>query len=196
MHFRRRFSRSYLLALLCLALGTPLILLTAPAMSQTSEGSAASSAAEHIPLRPADATFVDSAARANLAEIRLGQLMLQRSTVPEVKFFAQRMVQEHQTNLDGLNQLAAQKGFRLPDDLTVADKELYDRLSKLQPPQLEHDYLGIAGLKGHLDAQKLFQTYLKEGKDKDLISYAQMTLPTVNDHLDMARHLLANSKSE
>ncbi|MBB5190619.1 putative membrane protein [Silvimonas terrae] len=158
--------------------------------------SAASSTATQTPLAPRETAFMDSAARANLAEIRLGQLMLQRSTVAEVKFFARRMVEEHQTNLDGLNQLAAQKGARLPDDLSVADKQLYDRLSKLGSPQLEHDYMGIAGLKGHLDAQKLFQTYLQDGKDKDLLSYAQMTLPTINDHLEMARHMLANTRSE
>lgn len=156
----------------------------------------ASAVATHPPLAPRETTFVDTAARANLAEIRLGQLMQQQTTSKEVKFFAERMVKEHQTNLDQLNQLAAQKGIRLPDDLSVADKQLYDRLTTLKPPQLEHDYMSIAGLKGHLDAQKLFQTYLKEGKDKDLLSYAQQTLPTINDHLEMARHMLANTRSE
>ncbi|GGP18965.1 DUF4142 domain-containing protein [Silvimonas iriomotensis] len=179
----------------CLLPGV-LILASAGAVLAADASPVASSTAARTPLRPADAAFVDGATRANLAEIRLGQLMLQRSAVPEVKFFAQRMVQEHQTNLDGLNQLASQKGIRLTDDLSVADKELYDRLSKLPSPQLEHDYIGVAGLKGHLEAQKLFQGYLKEGKDQDLLSYAQMTLPTINDHLEMARHLLANSKSE
>ncbi len=179
------------LLLQCMLQGV--LLLAQPAQA---DDAAASSTATKTPLAPRETTFMDSAARANLAEIRLGQLMLQRSTVPDVKFFADRMVKEHQTNLDGLNQLAAQKGARLPDDLSVADKQLYDRLSKLDSPQLEHDYMGIAGMKGHLDAQKLFQTYLKEGKDKDLLSYAQMTLPTINDHLEMAHHMLANTKSE
>ncbi|WP_283151220.1 DUF4142 domain-containing protein [Silvimonas soli] len=176
-----------------------LLLWTSANFSQAADApvaSPASAAAVRTPVAPLEATFIDNAARANLAEIRLGELVLKKTAVPEVKFFAQRMMDEHRTNQDSLRQLAELKGVKLPDGLSVQDQQLYDRLSQLPAPQLEHDYIGIAGLKGHLDAQKLFTAYVKDGKDKDLVSYAQMTLPTINDHLEMARHMLANSKSE
>jgi putative membrane protein len=64
-----------------------------------------------------DNQFVMDAAHGGMAEVQLGQLALQRSTNPEVKRFAQQMIQEHSRANEELMRLATQKGITPPTDV-------------------------------------------------------------------------------
>jgi putative membrane protein len=63
-----------------------------------------------------DQSFVKEAAEGGLAEVELGQLATEKTSNPEVKRFAQRMINDHSKANDQLKQIAVQKGIDLPTE--------------------------------------------------------------------------------
>src|SRR4051812_9428759 len=64
-------------------------------------------------LSKSDREFVDKAALGNLLEVNLGQVALQRAESPDVKRFAQRMIDDHTAANTKLTNIARGKGVTL-----------------------------------------------------------------------------------
>src|SRR3954470_4033366 len=67
--------------------------------------------------------FAQHAAMAGMAEVKLGQLALEKSTNDDVKKFAQMMVDDHTKANDELKALAQSKSIDLPTDLGKHQKD-------------------------------------------------------------------------
>src|SRR5689334_8383477 len=66
--------------------------------------------------------FVTKAAQGNLAEIKTSQLALEKAQSPEVKSFAQRMIDDHQKASSELESIAQAKNLKVPDDTDMMHK--------------------------------------------------------------------------
>lgn len=137
-------------------------------------------------LTPLDRQFIIDAAQGGMAEVRLGQLALQRSNSSEVKQFAQRMIQEHTQANEELMQLAAQKGVTPPATPGPKYEAAMMRLMQLSGDSFDKAYMGEGGLNGHLESTAVYQRQAKLGQDSDLKAFAARILPRVQDHLEMA----------
>jgi putative membrane protein len=132
------------------------------------------------------AKFANEAAQGGMAEVQLGRLAVEKGTDPAVKEFGQRMFADHSKANAELKNLAAKKGMQLPADMNSSQKSEMDKLSKLSGAEFDKEYIS-AMLKDHEDDVKAFETQSKDGNDPDVKSFAAKTLPTLQEHLQMAR---------
>ncbi|MEW5857110.1 MAG: DUF4142 domain-containing protein [Cyanobacteriota bacterium] len=133
-----------------------------------------------------DKQFVMDAAHGGMAEVQLGQLALQKSTDPNVKQFAQQMIQEHTRANQELMQLAAQKGITPPTTPGPKYEAAMMRLMQLSGKSFDQAYMMEAGLNGHLESAAVYQRQVGLGQDPDLKAFAGRILPRVQGHLEMA----------
>ena len=113
-----------------------------------------------------DQDFLKKAAIANLAEIELGRLASQKAQNPEVKQFAQMMVDGHTKALDELKQLAQRSaGAQLPTALDEKHQELQQRLSGLSGEEFDREYM-----EAMVDAHEAVEDMLEDRVGDDAIA--------------------------
>jgi putative membrane protein len=138
----------------------------------------------------ADATFVKNAAQGGMAEVELGKLATEKASSDDVKQFGQKMVDDHSKANDQLKQIASQKSMEVPSDLSAKDKATKDRLSKLSGPAFDRAYMKHM-VTDHTKDVAEFKKQANTGSDSDIKGFASSTLPTLEDHLKMAKDINA-----
>jgi len=130
--------------------------------------------------------FVTKASAAGLAEGNLSNLAKDRASRAEVKHFAEHMVKDHTKANMELLQLANTKSLRVAPQMDDQHRRLADRLVTLKGDEFDREYM-TGMVKDHEEAVALFSSAEKGLDDKDLQSWVSKTLPTLREHLDMAR---------
>lgn len=136
-----------------------------------------------------DATFAKHAAQGGMAEVKMGQLAQDKGSSDTVKMFGQRMVQDHSAANDKLKRVAAQENITLPTRLSAKDQATYDRLSKLSGHAFDRAYAQDM-VQDHVNDIAEFKKEAANGTDSAIKGFATETLPTLQDHLKMARQML------
>jgi len=129
-----------------------------------------------------DRNFFEKAAKSGMKEVAVSQSVVDRLTNPQVKQFAQMMVDDHTGANAELASLAAAKGVTLP----VQDTKLADKWSK-KTDELDEDYMEEM-VSDHKDAVKLFEDAAKS-KDAEIAAFASKTLPKLQAHFTQAKTL-------
>jgi putative membrane protein len=137
-------------------------------------------------LGSADQAFAMAAAGGGLAEVELGKLAIERAANADVKTFGQRMVDDHGRANDELSAILREKGITSPTELKGKEKATYDRLAKLTGAAFDKAYIDDM-VKDHEKDVKEFERASTSSKDTNLKAFATKTLPTLQDHLKMAR---------
>jgi putative membrane protein len=132
-----------------------------------------------------DQRFITSAAEANLAEIEMAKLVGQKSTDPAVKDFANRMITDHTQASQKLATVAEADGVKLPTEESAAEQNKKSELQKLSGAQLNEAYLRNE-LQGHKETISAFENEIEHGQNQQTKSYAEQTLPTLQDHIRIA----------
>ncbi len=133
-----------------------------------------------------DQDFMTKAAQGGLAEVSLGSLAAQKGMSADLKSFANRMVNDHGKANDELKQLAQNKNFTLPTDMDADSKKTQDELNGKNGKDFDKAYMD-AMVKDHEKDVKAFEKESKDAKDPDLKNWVSKTLPTLQDHLKMAK---------
>jgi putative membrane protein len=142
--------------------------------------------------KSADAKFMMTAGEGGMAEVALARLALERASSDAVKQYAQRMVDDHTKAGEELMQLASTKGITLPTGPDAKHMALIEKLRQKSGAEFDRMYVKEAGVKAHESMEKLFQKESTGGKDADAKAFAAKTLPTVQEHLRMARDMSAS----
>jgi putative membrane protein len=135
-----------------------------------------------------DSQFVNKAAAGGMSEIKLGQLAVDKGSNSAVKEFGQRMVTDHSKANQELKEVASRVNIALPDTMTASDQALYESLSKLSGPAFDRAY-ARAMVKDHEDDVTAFQRETLEGKNTAVKEFALKTVPTLKEHLQLAREM-------
>jgi putative membrane protein len=96
------------------------------------------------------------------------------------------MVTDHSKANDELKTLAQNKKMTLPSDIGAEHKALRDRLMKLSGTAFDQAYMK-AMVADHVKDVNEFRMESKSGKEPDVKAWAGKTLPTLEEHLKMAR---------
>ncbi len=142
-----------------------------------------------------DAAFVREAGQAGLAEVRMGELSQQNAQDQQVKDFGQRLVNDHSKANEELSRIATQKNFQVPAAMSTKDQNMIDHLSSLNGADFDKACARHA-VEAHQKAIRLFRTEAQSGQDPDLKAFAQKTLPTLEEHLHMAKQLNKSGRED
>lgn len=134
------------------------------------------------------------AAQAGIAEVEAGKIAVQKASDPQVKAFAQQMVDDHGKANEELTQLADYKGVKLPDGPSAADQKKLKKLQGTEGTRFDREYVHDMGVAPHKEAVSLFKKASASARDADVKAFAARTLPTLEHHLEMAQSLKVPAK--
>ncbi len=136
-----------------------------------------------------DRHFMQAAAQGGIAEVALGQLAARKGSMSVVRRFGRRMVHDHSMANASLKALARRKGVMLPTGMKAEDRRLHTRLSRLSGRTFDRSYMR-AMINDHVKDVAEFQKESGRANDTDLHNFVIKTLPTLQDHLVMARRTM------
>lgn len=135
-----------------------------------------------------DRDFLTSAAQANLAEIRAGEVASTRASDDEVKDFGEHMVTEHTTAWNDLVTVAEDKNYDLPDEPDEEHRRKLDELRALSGYSFDTAYVN-SHVKDHEMAISLFRDASSSASHQGVKDYAKRYLPHLEEHLKHAQDL-------
>lgn len=201
MHTTQRIQRA--LALRFAATFAGALFVAAAAQAQTgqpaAQGATAAAAATRAPaagtakLDKADRNALIEMAQANMAEVATGKLALSKAVNPEIKGYAQRMVDEHGKTLAEVQALAQAKGVELPKELNVKFKAKGAMLEALKGDIFDRTYMKQSGRRDHRVTHEQLKDNLDKIKDPDIKALALKMRPVVEQHLLAADELIART---
>ncbi len=138
-----------------------------------------------------DKKFVKEAAIGGLTEIELGKLAAERGSSDAVKQFGQRLVDDHAKANSQLKDVATRAGFAVPDSLDSKQQSRVDKLAKLNGSEFDKAFIKEA-VKDHESDVRAFEDESQNGSNALVKAFASGTLPTLQEHLTMAKDLRKN----
>ena len=158
------------------------VLLPLAAVAQTTTPAVSPVPAERVEptLKSSDRSFMEKAAKASMSEVDISRVAVERTSNPDVKRFAQMMIEDHGTAVDQLGSLASRKNVSLP-----AKDAHPSKWEKRDAKDFDQEYLDKM-IDDHKEAVKLFEKQARDGSDGDTVTYARKYLPKLQAHLQHA----------
>ncbi len=135
-----------------------------------------------------DAEWAVEVADGGMFEVQTATLALTKATSPEVKKFAQMMVDDHTKANNELKSMASKKGIALPDVMSEKCQKNYYDLDQKDKKDFDKDYIDLMVNDHNEDVDK-FEKEANQGEDADLKSWASSTLATLRHHDEEAKRL-------
>jgi putative membrane protein len=142
--------------------------------------------------KPADAVntvdmvFLKQLAIGSRAEVELGKLAGERGELDAVDQFGKHMVDDHSAANSKLAGVARSAGVDLPKDLDAEHEAARRELAALKGSAFDLRYID-SQIKDHQKAVQLLIHEIGSGQSARVKDFAAQTLPTVMEHLEMAR---------
>jgi len=132
--------------------------------------------------------FIEQASAKALAEIELGKIAVQKSSVPEVKAFAKKMIENNATVTKDLRELASKKNVQMADEAALLAKSKTSILN-----QREGESFDVSYINNQIAAHQATITLFKDASsstDEDVRRLAATSLPRLEQHLRDAEALV------
>ncbi|MGH6850783.1 MAG: DUF4142 domain-containing protein [Methylocella sp.] len=161
------------------------LMLGAPVYAQTMTGRSSTNSG----LSSSATDFVKKAAISDMFEIQSSQLAQQKANGP-TKHFAEQMINDHQKNSKDLNSVVQDQNAEavMPTQLDKSHQKMLDKLQRLNGTAFDRQYKKDQ-IAAHKQAMSLFKHYSKTGDDAALKTWADNSLPELQQHLTMADNL-------
>lgn len=171
--------------------------LAAPTVAAPQSEIAASSSMKSgsMKISAADRKFVTHAAEVGHAEVEAAQVALDRSTDPDVKKFAKHMFDDHGKANSELLTLGHDLNVVVPTGPDAKQNLALKKIKEAKPDNFDKLYMHNFGASAHHKAIALFNKEVKSGENPELKDFAQKTLPTLKEHLSMAKEVKVGSVS-
>ena len=135
-----------------------------------------------------DYKFLMNATRGGMMEVRLGQMAREKSASANVKSFGERMATDHGKMNAELHQIAVNKGASPPAEMTRSDRSEFDKFDNLKGADFDRTYVQNM-VKDHQKDLKEFEDASKKLDDKDLRDFARNAIPTLQEHMRLAKEI-------
>jgi len=133
-----------------------------------------------------DTHFVDHAYTAGQNEVILARMALERSRNEDVRKFAQKMLEDHGKNNQELTLVVSELRIAVPDRPLPEQQKDLQKISSNEVKDFDKEFMDHM-VSDHEKAVKLFEQGSKELKNEKLKDFATKTLPTLKEHLKMAK---------
>lgn len=139
-----------------------------------------------------DQDFVRKAASAGQYEVDASKWVQDKTKDPQIKQLAKTMEDDHKQANDELKRIAKQANIDVPTSLQGADQRMLSQLKQQSDEQQAGQQYIQQQIQAHQQAIDLFRQAQDQLKDPQLKSFAQRTLPKLQEHL---QHLQQMSSS-
>lgn len=146
-------------------------------------------------LSKGDRHILEQLAQANMAEVAAGKIALDKASKPEVKHFAQQMVDDHTKGLQAVQDVARSKNVTLPSEPDARHRKIAERLNGLSGDAFDRAYLKLAGVHDHNEAHKFVVSAQKKASDADVKALAAQLQPTVDQHLQTVQAMVGGKNA-
>jgi putative membrane protein len=130
-----------------------------------------------------DKKFLENAAKGGIAEVKLGELAVQKGS-PDVKAFGQKMVDDHTAINKDMAEVADELGVMLPKKMSKEDQAEYDKLNKLSGDAFDKEFI-LAATKAHRQDLHDFRTEASVAADPGLSTEVVKASLVIRQHLTM-----------
>lgn len=138
-----------------------------------------------MPINEEDADFVVEATNGSLTEIEAGKLAFDRTQNPEVKDFANTMIDDHTQMIRELKTFADDKHLAVPDSVSNSNRSKIDELNKRSGKEFDREYMKWM-VDDHDKDVAAFTKMSNEAKDSSVKSLARYNLPILLKHQQRA----------
>jgi putative membrane protein len=135
-----------------------------------------------------DRMFLKQNAQTDLAEIKLGQFMIEHTRDEKVHDFAVDVVKDHQKALAQVRKLAHQMGVVLPTSPNAKQRMAAKVIMNSTAEQMNRRYASTE-VAGHQMSISDTRRELNNGRDPRVKKFARSYLPVAQEHLHHARDL-------
>ncbi len=155
------------------------------------------SAAENDKPSTNDKKFIEEALQGGTAEVQLAEIAKMNSESDEVKKLAKHIQESHSKANEELKTLASEKNVTVQTEMTAKHKMLAERLRNLSGAEFDRAY-AKAMIDDHKKDIAMFEKAKKSAKDPELKAFAEKTLPTLREQLEMSEstHKRVEGKTE
>jgi len=134
-----------------------------------------------------DKLFVQKATEGGIAQVQFGKLALQKGS-PEVKEFAQKMIDDHTALNKEMANVADSIGTMLPRKMSKDDQAEYNKLNGLSGDEFDKEYI-LYIAKGHREDMRNFRMEVSVAADPELQAEVAKAAMTIREHLMMLTKL-------
>ena len=134
--------------------------------------------------------YVAVAGASELFAIRAAEKALEKAERPEVRTFAQSMLEEHRTSLERLGEVARSVGLGelIPPGMLPMHWAMLHDLDDASSSRVDDVYIDQQ-VEAHEVAVELHRNFAANGSDARLKEFARASAPTASRHLESARRL-------
>lgn len=137
------------------------------------------------------ADFLVGAVSANMAEIQLGQLAIDRSANADIKTLARQLVKDHTVMLGELRDLAEKRGVTVPTALTDEDNKAVAKLNETKPGDFDKEWLKELEDR-HKSSLKKYKKCAEKDDDMELRNLANKHIVHIEAHHHSIEAMLKN----
>jgi putative membrane protein len=135
-----------------------------------------------------DKMFLRKAAEGGMAEVKFGQLAVQKASSDDVKAFGQKMVDDHTMLANEMAPIADSMGVRVPKTINKEDQAEYDKLNGLSGSEFDTEYL-TQMVKAHRKDLREFRVEAANAQDQTLRDAVEKGEKIIHEHLTMVDKL-------
>jgi putative membrane protein len=133
-----------------------------------------------------DTHFVDHAYTSGQNEVIMNRMALQRSQNEDVRKFAQKLIEDHSKANQELTLIVSESRIAVPDRPLPEQEKDMRHLSSNEVKNFDKEFMDHMVM-SHEKGIKLFEQGSKELKNEKLKEFATKTLPTLKEHLKLAK---------
>lgn len=133
----------------------------------------------------ADKSFTDSALQSGMLEVALAKEAASKAVNPDVKAFANSLVQDHTKLDEQLTQIAQKQGLQAPDAMGAGNESRLHKISKFSGSKFDRAYISYV-VSDHQSDIRAFENEAKDGSNQSLKTFALQMEPHLRVHLSKA----------
>lgn len=135
-----------------------------------------------------DARWAREAGIGGIFEVQLSQMAVQKATSPEIKQFAQKLIDDHTRANQQLMQVAQTKKLEVPSQLDDEKKAKLAKFQQKEGQQFDRAYINCVTAE-HVHDILMYRDASQQLRDPELKQFASQQLPTLQQHYQHAAQL-------
>lgn len=135
-----------------------------------------------------DSEYLVDAAKANMMQVELGNMVKEKATHQDVKDFAEMMAEQHSDASKKIEEFAARLHVTLPTATGADTKDAIEKLMEKKGLELDKEYIDMMVSKHEAIIDEMEEAS-NDAKNQEIKMWASDALPSIKMHLEKAKNI-------